>query len=127
MSLLSSPLPHNHLTPLRSSAEESLTPLSSLQLQVLLALTRWPLSNQHLLGFIPLSSFPLFIISSFIFPSLPSVRLILLFPVLEGGRHYCSSMCLDGNNCFISVVLHLFCQKINKLDAYIGCNLKDKL
>lgn len=79
MSVLSSPLPHNHLTPLRSCAEASFTPLSSLQLQVLLALTRWPLSNQHLLGFIPLPSLPPFII----FPSLPSVRLIRLFPVLE--------------------------------------------
>lgn len=59
--------PHNHLTPLRASAETSFTPLSSLRLQVLLALTRWPLSNQHLLGFIPLSSaFPSWL-SSFLY------------------------------------------------------------
>lgn len=52
--------PHNHLTPLRACAETSFTPQSSLWQQVLLALTAWPLSNQHLRGFIPLSSPPLF-------------------------------------------------------------------
>lgn len=80
MSVLSSPLPHNHLTPLRSSAEASFTPLSSLQLQVLLALTRWPLSNQHLLGFIPF--FP----SCFHhFPISPLRKTHSAFSCLRGG------------------------------------------
>lgn len=98
MSLSSSPLPHNHLTPLRDSAETSFTPLSSLWLQVLLALTHLPLSNQHLLGFIPLSTifpswlssfctFPVysfvFMSPSFTFPSSSFVRLIPLFSDLQ--------------------------------------------
>lgn len=61
--------PHNHLTPLRACAETSFTPQSSLWQQVLLALTAWPLSNQHLRGFIPLSSPPLFANLPFLFIS----------------------------------------------------------
>lgn len=66
---------HNHLTPLRASAETSFTPQPSLWQQVPLALTAWPLSNQHLLGFIPLSSLPLFHL-----PPLPCFHLRFLLP-----------------------------------------------
>lgn len=69
--LSSSPFSHNHLTPLRASAETSFTPQPSLWQQVPLALNAGPLSNQHLLAFISLSCLPLYHLSSSLFPSLP--------------------------------------------------------
>lgn len=87
MSQSSCPFSHNHLTPLRASAETSFTPQSSLWQQVPLALTAWLPSNQHLLGFIPLSSHPRFHLTPPSFPSPPSFSIIL---TLKLGCSFCS-------------------------------------
>lgn len=91
ISLSSLPLSHNHLTPLRASAETSFTPQSSLWQQVLLALTAWPLSNQHLLRFIPISSLPLS--PPFFLPLPPfsidlSLAFVLCFPRSTCSEHF---------------------------------------
>lgn len=71
MSLSSSPFSHNHLTPLRASAETGFTPQPSLWQQVPLALTAWPLSNQHLPGFILLSPTLSLLSTLFLHSSIP--------------------------------------------------------
>lgn len=109
MSLSSAPFSHNHLTPLRASAETSFTPQPSLWQQVPLALTARPLSNQHLHGFIHLSSFPLFPLPSF--PSSPFLSIVLY--LVFGSATILSFMYISLPLCHFSGFYLLFQNEFN--------------